>query len=169
MPSVEQVNVIVNIWAILIGALVTVAAVLITAFYNQRLLIYDRRATEAQRRRSALHSILVEIQAVLEFARKPWNSRMLWMPNDMWRSNRDAIYSLPQNIQDEMTRFYLEVEQVNSIITSDTHKVAWGHGYLDLAYQQQCAVVVTRGEQIRTMLDAWLRNNNRGQSKKKVK
>lgn len=156
MQPIEQVDVIVNVWGIIIGALVTVMAVLLTALYNQRILNKDRKETERLKLINAAQSLFIEVQSIIKFAGKQGNSRMIWMPTDMWKTHKSAIYGLPQDAQMALTEFYMEVEQVNSIIDADLHKVQWGRGYLDTAYQGQCTLVIKQGSDTKQILEAWL-------------
>jgi hypothetical protein len=153
---IEALKIIVSVWQILIGAAVALVAVILAGYTSRQTLIKDRKLTEEAKLTGAIRGLNAEVGAIIEFASRPWNSRMLTMPDDMWRNHMSELYDLPEDTQTKLVEFYLEVAQLNSIVNTDLRKVPRGGGYLDNAYKDQCVVVVTKGKELKPLLDDYL-------------
>jgi hypothetical protein len=153
MTSDVAVGLIGSVTAILIAFLVT--------YFNQRMLIMDRQAERKAKLISAAQSLLVEVQSIINFANEPWTSRMLQLPDDIWRTSRAEVYGLSEDAQTMLTKLYIELEKANSIVRTDMYKLPWGSGYLDRAYQEECLVIVNIGKELEPILKDWINGINK--------
>lgn len=156
VTPLETLKLIVSVWQIVINTVVVIVAVILTSYFTQKAMRKERKEVELAKKVSAIRSLVDEVESIITLASKPWNSRMLSLPDDVWRSNRNEFYDMTPDTHSKLIAFYLEVNQLNAIVNYDIHKVGYGRGYLDQAYQDQCIAVKNIGNELKPLLASHL-------------
>ena len=116
----------------------------------------ERKTRERDQLRSATRSILVEVEADLKLARQPWQGRLVPFAMGMWDAHKGYILALPEDLQNDIHRVYIEVQRANALFQQNLN-LPHGSGYYDKDYREQCTKIANEAEKASKLLRDWLK------------
>lgn len=109
-------------------------------FFHLLLVRRQRRESERDRQKGVKQGLLMEVQSHQDLAKQPWDGRMVPLSTDAWKEYKDEASKFPGELPDALRRHYVEVDEVNAIVSKDL-QLGHGKGYLDESYKKQCATI----------------------------
>jgi len=116
----------------------------------------ERKLRERDQLRSAVRSLLAEVDANLNIARLPFQGRLVPFLTNMWDVHRGQILTLPKNLQAALHEVYVDIQKANAMVSLDLHRGV----NLGEPYNEICGKIVERTQKTRALLAEWLKQES---------
>jgi len=145
-------------WQYLIYALATVSlGSILTYVLTRRAASEERKTKEREQLRSAVRSILVEVETNLKLATQSFENRTVPFVTDIWNVHKGEVLSLPRELQNTLQELYVAVQMANTLVEVDIHQREYGGLLRNQPYEHKRKEIAMKAEKARTLLVNWLK------------
>lgn len=145
-------------WQYLIYALATAFfGGVVTYLFTRLVAGRERKSREEDQLRSAVRSMLAEVEVNLKLAKQPFQNILVPFVTDIWGVHKGEILALPRDLQDTLYQVYVAIEAANALVQMEHHQQSYGLGYSHTPYKEKCGEIAEKAEEARELLVNWLR------------
>jgi len=117
----------------------------------------ERESRERDQLRSAVRSILTEVETNLKLARQSLEYRTVPFANDIWTVHKGEILSLPRELQNTLHELYVAVQIANTLVEVGIHQGKIGGMVPNQPYEHKRSEIKVKAEKARASLVNWLK------------